>query len=244
MNIDIGGMIFVLFLLILLIIMNRLIVHNSKMFEKIGENYSKVDRKVRISDYKDKIKTPPSDRQKIIFMDLMILLVAVALIVMIASKSLFFAAVISSSMYPTFDKNDLILIQNIDRSFHVGDIVLFNTPDRNFPISHRIVAIDGDGTIHTEGDATGVVDWWRLNKTDIGGKVVLIMGKPVVIKGLGQNFIVQDRNQKFGPFDYPRYLLFINIIKTYGYAIIVIVIMAYIYLTLRSYKPKNSYIKK
>lgn len=216
-------------------------MYNSNLFEKVEQIYSKADRKIKTNNYINRVKEQPTDRQKVIFTDISILCVAILIIFLIATKSIFFAVVISGSMIPSFDKNDIILVQNIDRNYEVGDIVIFKTPDRNLPITHRIVSIDTEGNIFTAGDATKTIDWWRLKKEDIMGKVVLIIGKPIVIKEYGRYFIVEDRNQKIGPFDYGRFLLLINIIKIYGYAIAILSIMAYIFYTFKKDKKKEKY---
>lgn len=67
--------------------------------------------------------------------------------------------------------------------------------------------------------------------------------KPLVIKGYGVFFTVEDRNQKFGPFDYQTYLLFINVLKAYGYAIAIISLLIYIALTLNGSGRKDKIMK-
>lgn len=216
-------------------------MYNSNLFERIERIYSETDRKIKTQNYVNKVKEQPSDRQKVIFTDLSILFIAILIILLIATKSIFFAVVLSGSMVPTFDKNDIIFVQNIDRRYEVGDIVMFKTPDRDLPITHRIASVDLDGNIFTAGDATRTTDWWRLKKEDIMGKVVLIIGKPIVIKEYGRYFIVEDRNQQIGPFDYGRFLLLISVIKMYGYAIAILSIMAYVFLTFKKDNKKGKY---
>lgn len=235
-NIYIGGIIFIFLIFIFLIILYIRVMYNLNLFEKIGQIFSNTERKIRTRDHIDEVKKQPIERQKVILTDISILFIVILTIFLIATKSIFFAVVLSGSMVPTFDRNDLILVQNIDRNYDMGDIVIFKTPDRNLPITHRIVSISSDGTIRTAGDATGMIDWWGLKKEDIIGKIVLIMGKPIVIKEYGKFFIVEDRNQRFGPFDYGRFLLFISVIKMYGYVIIALSIMVYIYLTFKKDK--------
>lgn len=117
---------------------------------------------------------------------------------------------------------------------------MFERPDTSYPVAHRIKQITDKG-INTAGDATGQMDWWELEKKDIHGKAILIQGKPLVIKGYGKFFIVDDRHQDFGPLgqDYGKYFLFFQVIKIYGYIIAVFSLFLYIIMTLKQ-KPWQS----
>jgi signal peptidase len=219
------------------------IVHNWNFIEKVEQRYSKSDINNRVKDRIKYIGRQPIDRQKVIFQDLSMLSIVLLVIILIGTQTIFFAVVVSDSMIPTFSKNDMILMQNIDRTYSVGDIVMFKRPDTSIPTSHRIISI-GDEGIRTAGDATKTMDWWKLQNEDIVGKAVTIQGKPITIKGYGAFFIVEDKNQRFGPFDYQNYYLFINIIKIYGYAIAVIALVIYIILTFKREKGRSYLVNK
>lgn len=231
----IDDFIFILMISIFLIIIYRRIVYNWNFIEKAEQRYSESDIKSRVKDRIKYINRQPIDRQKVIFQDLSILGIALLVIILIGTKTIFFAVVISDSMTPTFSRNDMILMQNIDRKYNIGDVIMFERPDTAIPISHRIISIDDDG-IRTAGDATKSMDWWKLKNDDIVGKAITFQGKPVTIKGFGAYFIVEDKNQRFGPFDYQNYYLFISVIKIYGYAIAIISLMIYIVLSLKKQK--------
>lgn len=236
---SIDDIIFILLLSIFLITIYMRIVYNWNFVEKIERRYSQSDIDSRVKDRIKYINRQPIDRQKVIFKDLFILSIVLFAIILIGTKTIFFTAVLSDSMSPTFSKNDMVLMQNVERTYNIGDIIMFDTPDTALPVSHRIVSIEDTG-IRTAGDATKSMDWWKLKKDDIIGKAIVVQGKPITIKGLGIYFIVQDRNQKFGPFGYQDYYLFISVIKIYGYFIAVISLIIYVFLTLKSEKGRLS----
>jgi signal peptidase I len=61
-------------------------------------------------------------------------------------------------------------------SLHVGDIVSFRVseaPDTTY--THRIIAIDADGGVHTRGDVNGATDPWTLTQENIVGTPALLV---------------------------------------------------------------------
>lgn len=232
MYIPINDILFFLMLLIFLIIVYRRIIHGIDILEPLKERYSEHYRKTRINDYIEKVSRQPVDVQKMVFKEGLILTAVLSIMFLLATKAVFFTAVASGSMYPTYNKDDLVLMQNIDGIYMPGDIVMFKRPDTSLPVTHRIISITEEG-IRTAGDATGQTDWWKVKKEDILGKAILINGKPVVIKEYGRFFIIENKEQDFGPFgkDYRNYFLFIEVIKVYGYVIAVLSLFLYILLT-------------
>lgn len=223
---------------IFLIIIYRRIIHGIDFSEPFKKRYLELNRKHRIKNYIKRIRKSPADVQKMIFSESLILISILFIMFLLVSKAVFFAAVASNSMKPTFNKDDLILMQNIDHNYTKGDIIMFKRPDTSLPVSHRIVNIK-DEEIKTAGDASGP-DWWKIKKEDILGKAILIMDKPIVIKEYGKFFIAENKNQDFGPFkDYRNYFLFIEVVKTYGYIIAVICLILYIILTAKAVKLKR-----
>ena len=240
MYLSLNDILFLLVLLVFLIVVYRRIIYSINSFEPIIRTFKTFDRKHRINAYIKQINQRPEESQKVIFKELLILAFALIIMFLFASKAIFFTAVISSSMYPTFNKDDLVLMQNIDRTYKPGDIIMFERPDTSYPIVHRINQITDKG-INTAGDATGQMDWWDLEKEKISGKAIMIQKKPVVIKGYGKFFIIDERTQDFGPLgqDYGKYFLFFQIIKIYGYVIAVFSLFLYIVMTLKQ-KPWQS----
>lgn len=234
---SIYDILFLLTLVIFLIILYQTIAKQKrwKIIDISKEKYFKLDRKNRIENYIRNINIKPADKQKIIFENVCILLIVISIMFLFVTKVIFFAAVASESMSPTFNKYDIILMQNINRNYKIGDIVIFENPDTAIPITHRIVGINSEG-YQTAGDATGKTDWWKLKKDNIIGKAILIGEKPIIINRVGRYFIAEDRGQTFGPFDYRTYFLFFDTIKLYGYIIAVICILAYIALEIKRIK--------
>lgn len=235
--ISIYDILFLFILSIFLIILYQVIVQQKrwKIIEIFKEKCFDFDRNNRKENYIRNISTRPADKQKIIFENICILTIVISIMFLLVIKAIFFAAVASESMSPTFNKYDIVLMQNIDRHYKIGDIVIFENPDTAIPVTHRIVSISNEG-IQTAGDATRKTDWWQLKKGDIIGKAILIGERPIVVNRLGRYFIAEDREQTFGSFDYRTYFLFFDTIKLYGYIIAVICILVYIALEVKRIK--------
>ncbi len=158
----------------------------------------------------------------------------IVLLLMLAfTHKLFWAVVISDSMYPTMKRGDIILVQAIHIDPHVGDIIMFKRPDSYLPITHRVLRIE-DGRIYTGGDASGP-DPWFITKKDIVAQAVMIGGKPIVIRGIGMYFILNAPEMRsIGPFgeEYLFYKNLVNAFKNYALAIIIICLAIYVYLEL------------
>lgn len=71
----------------------------------------------------------------------------------------------------------LVLDLPVDVStLHVGEVVSFET-DANPGVvyTHRIIAIDADGGIHTRGDINGATDPWTLTQENVIGTPALLV---------------------------------------------------------------------
>ncbi|MCZ7355987.1 MAG: signal peptidase I [Candidatus Methanoperedens sp.] len=240
MYIPLNDILFLVSLGIFLMLVYRKIVQNTDVLETIRQRYWEFGRKQRMDRYIKKINRRPLDFQKVFFKEASALMCVLLIMGLLSTKAIFLTAVASGSMSPTFNTNDIILMQNIEHTYKTGDIIMFERPDTSNPVSHRIVSITKEG-IHTAGDATGQVDWWDIKKEDILGKAILMNGKPIVIKGYGKFFIVDDRHQDFGPFgtDYNKYFLFFQVVKIYGYVIAAFSLLLYVGLTMKQ-KPWQS----
>lgn len=83
--------------------------------------------------------------------------------------------VVSGSMTPTINIDDIIIVVPLaDEDYAVGDIVTFNH-STDFIVTHRIVAINGDGTVTTRGDAVSQDDASDLEISNIIGKVIVVL---------------------------------------------------------------------
>ncbi|MEE9405812.1 MAG: signal peptidase I [Candidatus Aenigmarchaeota archaeon] len=87
-------------------------------------------------------------------------------------------AVESNSMIPTFYKGDLLVLQGVPpEQLAEGDIIVFIPEGSNRAIVHRIIAINGDGTFQTKGDANAnqLPFEKRISTGQIHGKKVAII---------------------------------------------------------------------
>lgn len=87
------------------------------------------------------------------------------------------AVVITGSMEPTINVNDMIIIKK-QKEYHVGDIVTFN--HEGDVVTHRIILQVGD-VYTTKGDNNNIHDGNTLTKSDIYGKVVFVIPKVGVV---------------------------------------------------------------
>jgi len=226
-----NGILFFLIIFIALIAIYLRNFLNTYILEPVKIYFGEFDRRNKAKNFISKVGKQPQDVQKAAFKEVLILVAVILVMFIVASKLIFFSAVVSGSMIPTFYRGDLLLMQNIDRNYRVGDIIMFMTPDTNLPYTHRIQSISNEG-IFTKGDATTQRDWWNLKNEDILGKAILIKGKPIVLKGYGNYFII-EKNMDLGPFgnDYRKYQLFFKVVRIYGYVIAAISLFLYILLT-------------
>lgn len=164
-------------------------------------------------------------------------LVVVAFVLLIAFilyvKLIFFTVVISDSMNPTIEKGDLVLMQKIYVKPEIGDIITFKVPDVELPVTHRIVSISGDEMI-TRGDANPNEDSWRITSSNILGKIFVISTKPVIIKNLGDYFLVDasQNGKTYGP-EFNAMSTLIKGIKLTGFIIFSICILLYLVFSVR-----------
>lgn len=63
-------------------------------------------------------------------------------------------AVESSSMVPTFNRGDILILQGVAmEELEIGDVIVFSPEGRATPVVHRLIAKNPDGTFQTRGDA-------------------------------------------------------------------------------------------
>lgn len=74
----------------------------------------------------------------------------------------------TSSMYPTIPAESLVIVHT--NQYHVGQVVTF--VEQKSIVTHRLIAINPNGTITTKGDANRSVDPWHVPKSSIIGGVI------------------------------------------------------------------------
>ena len=84
--------------------------------------------------------------------------------------------VITGSMEPSIHVDDYILVKKTDPSkLKVGDVITFLSDDpeiKNMPNSHRIIAINSDGSFTVKGDANPKADDYTVRPDRVVGKYV------------------------------------------------------------------------
>ena len=167
--------------------------------------------------------------------------VTIAIALVLYSEFIFFSVVVSDSMKPALQKGDLAFMQNIIVQPGVGDIITFKVPDERLPITHRIVSISGN-EIRTKGDMNPVEDSWRVTGDQIMGKAVYVFGKPVVLKNLGNYFLVDasEGGRTYGP-EFNAVSRLVRWIKSAGVMIFFICITLYLVLSIRDARRTRWY---
>jgi signal peptidase len=74
----------------------------------------------------------------------------------------------TESMAPTIPAKSLLVVR--DNSYKVGQVISFKLDGS--VVTHRLIAINPNGTITTKGDANPTVDPWHVTKSSIIGGVV------------------------------------------------------------------------
>lgn len=148
-------------------------------------------------------------------------------------KLIFFTVVISDSMNPSIEKGDLVLMQNVYVKPQVGDIIYFKVPDVELPVTHRIISISGT-EMRTRGDSNPNEDTWRITNTNIHGKIVIMSGKPVIIKNLGKYFLIDasQRGRTYSP-EFNAMSTLIQGIKFTGFIIFSVCVFLYLIFSIR-----------
>lgn len=99
------------------------------------------------------------------------------------------AVVLSGSMEPTLSVDDLIVVKKFDDTeYKVDDVIVFQ--EGKSCTVHRIIAINDDGTLLTQGDANNVADE-PIDYKQIKGKVIMsVPGAGKVIDIIKSPFVV------------------------------------------------------
>lgn len=82
--------------------------------------------------------------------------------------------VVSCSMYPFYDRGDMLLVAG-DKTPQEGEVIVYDAPAFNYPIIHRVIKVNDDGTYQTRGDNNGgQFDFEKsVQGSQIKGKAVL-----------------------------------------------------------------------
>lgn len=163
-----------------------------------------------------------------------LLSILVLVISLLLFKVVFFTAVTSGSMSPTFERGDLVLMQRIHPEPVEGDIIMLQREEYMLPITHRVVSVT-EGGVRTKGDARSRVDPWVIPEEEIIAKTVQVGEKPLVLKDVGDYFILDPKEMRIGKYG-SEYAFVKNLfltIRVYGYALCIIAILGYVILTIK-----------
>lgn len=164
--------------------------------------------------------------------DWLLFIVILFMVVILGLKMVSPMVVVSDSMKPEFQRGDMIIVQSIYLTPEVGDIITFSVKNKNFDISHRVISTS-NGAIITKGDNNPRRDDYKTKQENIKAKAIQIDNHPIVIKNVGELFIVDYSKQgiiyKFGDrFTFMQQLsatirawgIVITIFALFGYIII------------------------
>jgi len=208
-----------------------------RLYNRFKKGYSKHSRNNRVKEKMNDYKAFSGvDRPSLIRASLPFSMFLFVIFVLLF-KLVFFTAVTSDSMQPTFKKGDLVAMQKIATTPKEGDIIMFDRPEYMLPVTHRVVAAMDD-RVRTRGDARGSTDPWVVREGEIMGKAIQVGGEPVVLKDVGNYFILDTREMRYGKYglEYTFMKNVFSVIRVYGYALCVISILGYVILTLREAK--------
>jgi len=204
-------------------------IHIFHSFKGLYERYGRNKRlKERMYEY----ESVSGMHKPSLFGSSVVVSILTVIIVILLFKIVFFAVVTSDSMSPTFERGDLILMQRIHIDPRVGDIVMLENRESILPITHRVVAVTKEG-VRTKGDARAFADPWLVSKHEIRGEAVQIHGSPIILKAIGNYFILNPKEMGIGRYG-SEYMFIKNlflVIRMYGYALCIISISGYLLLT-------------
>jgi len=204
-------------------------IHIFHSFKGLYERYGRNKRlKERMYEY----EAVSGMHKPSLFGSSVVVSILTVIIVILLFKIVFFAVVTSDSMSPTFERGDLILMQRIHIDPRVGDIIMLENRESILPITHRVVAVTKEG-VRTKGDARAFADPWLVSKHEIRGEAVQIHGSPIILKAIGNYFILNPKEMGIGRYG-SEYMFIKNlflVIRMYGYALCIISISGYLLLT-------------
>jgi signal peptidase I len=207
-------------------------VHPYRFLKKLCKERS---RKKRVKEKMNEYKTVSIAGRKPVLGSTLVFSIFLIIILMLFFNLVFFTAITSDSMQPTFKRGDLVAMQKIYTTPEKGDIIMFERSEYMLPITHRVVAVT-DGVVRTQGDARGITDPWIVPEEEIEAKAVQLGGKTMVIKDVGDYFILDTREMRYDPRYGTEYALIKNVfltIRLYGYALCIIAILGYVWLTIK-----------
>jgi signal peptidase len=210
-----------------------------RLYNRFKKGYREHSRNKRVKEKMTEYKSVSKEGRVPILSTAIVLSLFVIIVFALLFDVIFFVAITSDSMQPTFKKGDLVLMQKISTTPKEGDIILFERPNYMLSITHRVVAVTDSG-VRTGGDARRSVDAWVVHEEEIMAKALQVGGKPVVLKDMGNYFILETREARVGKYglEYAFWKNVFLVIRMYGYALCIMAVIGYVILTLREAKKR------
>lgn len=239
---------FIIWHLILFAIVLALFYDSRQGFKKSVEIIGYIAQRLQRTSHKEKVNaTVYMYREHAKKFRLRTVLLPIAFTIFVAyilsAQLFFFAIVTSGSMEPTFKKGDLVFMQNILVKPKPGDIIIYPDPQekiagsRPVTITHRITEVAGD-TIRTKGDNNPAVDSWRVNKKDILGRAIILSDKPIVLKDVGNYFLLDYRSTQYTA-EFLAIAKTIQNMRTMGIMIFFVCLVMYLFLSIKDARPSR-----
>lgn len=209
----------------------------------IARKYQKINRKSRVNSTMNMYREHAKKFQPRSV--LMPIAITLFIAYILSAKLFFFAIVTSGSMEPTFQKGDMVFMQDIFVKPKLGDIIIFEDPekkiisDRPVTITHRVISITGD-TIRTKGDHNPNQDNWEITKKDLLGEAIILNNKPFVLKDIGKYFLLDYNSQEYTA-EFLAIATTIQNMRTLGIMIFFICLVLYLFLSIRESRPNRHF---
>jgi signal peptidase I len=114
-----------------------------------------------------------------------------------------FVAVRGSSMLPTYEHGDLVVVQSA-AAYHVGEVVAYRVPEGQIGagkiVIHRITGGDATRGFTLQGDHSTAPDPWSPTGADMvgvatwrlanAGRLIFLVQQPVILAGLASAIVV------------------------------------------------------
>jgi len=205
-----------------------------RLYNRFKKGYKEHSRTKRVKARMREYETISGMHKPSLLGTTIVLSILVVIISLLLFKIVFFTAITSGSMSPTFERGDLVLMQRIYTEPVEGDIIMLEREEYLLPVTHRIVSVT-EGGVRTKGDARGRVDPWTIPEEEIVAKAVQVGEKPVVLKDVGDYFILNTKEMRIGKYgsEYSFLKNLFSTIKVYGYILCIIAILGYVILTIK-----------
>jgi len=205
-----------------------------RLYNRFKNRYKAHSRTKRVKERMYGYETISGMHKPSLLGSTILLSILVLVISLLLFKVVFFTVITTGSMSPALERGDLVLMQRIYTEPVEGDIIMLQREEYRLPVTHRVVSVTEEG-VRTKGDARSRVDPWIIPEEEINAKTVQVGEKPLVLKDIGDYFILDPKEMRIGKYG-SEYAFVKNIfltIKLYGYVLCIIAIIGYVILTIK-----------